>query len=131
MSPMWSACLREHGVVDVASVAFWDRYGCWAWLDLWRCAPAGPFTPEDRHLLEQLASPLSEALRLAQARTFEAPPAPLPMTGPAVVVLTPELGVRTQTAWAAEALYQLNPSDGTAPPIPAAVYNIAAALTAQ
>jgi DNA-binding CsgD family transcriptional regulator len=130
-SPMWSACLREHGVVDVASVALWDRYGCWAWLDLWRQAPAGPFTPKERQLLEQLAAPLTEALRQAQARTFEAHPEPLPMTGPAVVVLTPQLGLRTLTAWAADALFRLNPSDGPAPPIPAAVYNIAAALCAQ
>lgn len=130
-SPMWSACLREHGVVDVASVALWDRYGCWAWLDLWRQAPAARFTPGERHLLEQLAAPLTEALRQAQARTFEARPEPLSMTGPAVVVMTPQLGVRTLTAWAADALFRLNPTDGPAPPIPAAVYNIAAALGAQ
>jgi hypothetical protein len=53
------------------------------------------------------------------------------MTGPAVVVMTPQLGVRTLTARAADALFRLNPSDGPAPPMRAAVDTIAAALGAQ
>src|SRR5215510_15877253 len=32
----WSALLAEHGVTDVASSVYRDRYGCWGFLDLWR-----------------------------------------------------------------------------------------------
>jgi DNA-binding CsgD family transcriptional regulator len=48
-----------------------------------------------------------------------------------VIVLDPDLGVRSQTAWAAEALIRLNPPDEPMPPIPAAAYNVGAALLAQ
>jgi DNA-binding CsgD family transcriptional regulator len=48
-----------------------------------------------------------------------------------VVVLRPDLSVRSQTAWAAEALFALNPPDDPVPTVPAAVYNVAAALTAH
>ena len=50
--------------------------------------------------------------------------------GPAVVVLDPELQVRSQTAGAAAALLQLNPPDEPMTPIPASAYNVAAALVA-
>ena len=50
--------------------------------------------------------------------------------GPAVVVLDPDLQVRSQTAGAAAALLQLNPPDEPMAPIPAAAYNVAAALVA-
>jgi DNA-binding CsgD family transcriptional regulator len=50
--------------------------------------------------------------------------------GPAVVVLDPDLQVRSQTAAAAAALLQLNPPDEPMTPIPAAAYNVAAALVA-
>ena len=42
-SVLWAQMLRELGVVDVASLALWDRYGCWAWLDLWRCGDSAPY----------------------------------------------------------------------------------------
>ena len=41
-SLMWRELLRVHGVTDIASAVFRDRYGCWAFLDLWRVG--GPFT---------------------------------------------------------------------------------------
>ncbi len=50
--------------------------------------------------------------------------------GPAVVVLDPDLQVRSQTAGAAAALLQLNPPDEPMTPIPAAAYNVAGALVA-
>jgi len=34
-SPLWREVQRAHGVVDVASVVFRDRFGCWGFLDLW------------------------------------------------------------------------------------------------
>ncbi len=46
-------------------------------------------------------------------------------------MLRPDLAVRSQTSWAAEALFALNPPDDPVPTVPAAVYNVAAALTAH
>ena len=40
LSALWRDCLRELGVVDVAAMVCYDRFGCWAWLDLWRRGPA-------------------------------------------------------------------------------------------
>jgi DNA-binding CsgD family transcriptional regulator len=130
-SLVWAEALRGFGVVDVASLALWDRYGCWAWLDLWRCGEAAPYRREDRELLEDLAAPLTRGIREAQARTFVDESADLAMTGPAVVVLDAGLQVRSQTAWAAQALHRLNPPDQDIPTIPAAAYNVGAALVAQ
>jgi DNA-binding CsgD family transcriptional regulator len=130
-SRLWAEALSGMGVVDVASLALWDRYGCWAWLDLWRCGDKAPYSRADRELLEDLAPPLTRGIREAQARTFVDESAELRLTGAAVVVLGPDLEVRSQTAWAAEALHRLNPPDQEIPTIPAAVYNVGAALTAQ
>ncbi|HWM75379.1 MAG TPA: helix-turn-helix transcriptional regulator [Nocardioides sp.] len=130
-SRLWAEVLRELGVVDVASLALWDRFGCWAWLDLWRCGEAAAYGREERELLEDLAAPLTRGIREAQARTFVDESADLAMTGPAVVVLGPDLQVRTQTDWAAEALHRLNPPDQEIPTIPAAAYHVGGALVAQ
>jgi DNA-binding CsgD family transcriptional regulator len=130
-SVMWAGIQRELGVVDVAALAMWDRYGCWAWLDLWRCGDAPPYRREDRELLEDLAAPLTRGIREAQARTFVDESADLAMTGPAVIVLGADLQVRNQTSWAAEALHRLNPPDEDIPTIPAAAYNVGCALVAQ
>ena len=35
-SLVWDQMLRRFDIVDVASLAFIDRFGCWAFLDLWR-----------------------------------------------------------------------------------------------
>ena len=129
-SQLWAGALRGFGVVDVASLALWDRFGCWAWLDLWRCGDAPPYGREDRELLEDLAPPLTRGIREAQARTFVDETADLAMTGPAVVVLDADLQVRSQTAWAAEALHRLNPPDQEIPTIPAAAYHVGGALVA-
>ena len=130
-SLLWAEALRGFGVVDVASLAMWDRYGCWAWLDLWRCGDAAAFQREDRELLEDLAAPLTRGIREAQARTFVDETADLAMTGPAVVVLDPGLQVRTQTDWATQALHRLNPPDHEIPTIPAAAYHVGGALVAE
>jgi DNA-binding CsgD family transcriptional regulator len=130
-SRLWAEALSGFGVVDVASLALWDRYGCWAWLDLWRCGDAPPYGRADRELLEDLAAPLTRGIREAQARTFVDESADLAMTGPAVVVLGPDLRVRSQTDGAGEALLRLNPPDQDIPAIPAAAYNVGAALLAQ
>jgi len=130
VSALWRDFQNGFGVVDVAAVAFGDRFGCWGWFDLWRFAPGSLYGPADRKFLEALAGPVTAGLRQAQARTFvDASPA-LPLHGPAVVVLGPDLRVRHQTTGAVEALHRLNPPDDPIPAIPAAVYNVAGALLA-
>ena len=129
-SPLWQECLRGLGVSDVASVVCGDRFGCWAWLDLWRTGGAA-YTTGDTAFLSDLAPVLTRGLREAQARTFTDDAAGLDLAGPAVIVLDPGLAVRTQTGWAAEALLRLNPPDEPMSPIPAAAYNVGAALLAQ
>ena len=128
-SLLWRNVLRDLGVVDTAAIAFGDRYGCWGFLDLWRTS-SGAFTPGELSFLSSLSGLVSAGLRRALARTFVDPDRRLSPIGPAIVILGPDLQVRVQTAGAAEALLRLNPPDEPMPPIPAAVYNIGAALVA-
>ena len=125
-SLLWREVQRDLGVVDVAVAAFGDRHGSWGLLDLWRTD--GAFTREELRFLGSLAPYVVPGLRSALARTFVDAPEQLLPVGPAVVVLDPDLQVRTQTAGAAAA--QLNPPDEPMTPIPAAAYNVAAALVA-
>jgi DNA-binding CsgD family transcriptional regulator len=129
-SGLWREVLSGLGVTDVLSTVFADRFGCWAWLDLWRCD--GVFEADEVALLAELAAPLTEGIRLAQARTFVADSEPLELAGPAVVLLDGDRGVVSQTATAATALRELNPpgDEPIADPIPAAALNVAAALYA-
>jgi DNA-binding CsgD family transcriptional regulator len=129
-SGLWREELEGMGVTDVASSVFADRFGCWAWLDLWRCD--GRFSAAEVELLGELAGPLTEGIRAAQARTFVEDAQRVELAGPAVVLLDGGLRVVSQTATAGEALRALNPP-GEEPiddPIPAAAINVAAALVA-
>ena len=131
----WSAMLGDLGVVDVATVVFPDRFGCWGWLDLWRTTPRLPFAREELDLLAAVRPTLTTALREAQAATFHEEPTTDAPFGPAVLVLGPELDVRTQTHGASTHLARINPPDpSSAAPvaaIPAAAYNVAAQLLAR
>jgi DNA-binding CsgD family transcriptional regulator len=129
-SLLWREVQRQLGVSDTALVVFADRFGCWGVLDLWRYGGA-PFTAGELRLLATLARPVTAGLRAAIARTFVDPGRQLHPPGPAVVLLGPGLRVRSQTEAAADALLRLNPPDEPMAPIPAAAYNIAAALVAQ
>lgn len=127
----WQERLAAMGVVDVLGVVCEDRFGCWAWLDLWRCER--PFSPADRALLDALRESLTEGLRLAQARSFTQGAERLDLPGPAVVLLGGGLEVVSLTGTAAAALRELNPP-GEAPvpdAVPAAAMNVGAALMAQ
>jgi DNA-binding CsgD family transcriptional regulator len=128
-SPLWEHVQRDLGVVDSASVAFADRYGCWGFLELLRTSSA--FSTDDLDLLTAIAPVVTTGLRVVVARTFSEPGEPLASTGPAVLVLGPDLTVRSQTDDAADALFRLLPPDEPMTPIPAAAYNIGAALIAQ
>jgi DNA-binding CsgD family transcriptional regulator len=129
-SLLWRDVQSQLGVSDTAIVVFADRHGCWGVLDLWRY-DAGSFTTDELRLLATLARPVTAGLRAAIARTFADIGRQLHPIGPAVVVLDPDLQVRIQTEAAADALLRLNPPDEPMAPIPAAAYNIAAALVAQ
>lgn len=131
-SQSWREIQQPLGVTDVLTAAFWDRFGCWAWLDLWRRTPAQPFTRAEQALVASLVPTVTSGLRAAQARTFTTAPQLTP-TGPAVLILSPELAVQVRTSAAGEALQRLNPPDDptvAATAIPAAAYNLAAALIA-
>ncbi|WP_027862535.1 helix-turn-helix transcriptional regulator [Marmoricola sp. URHB0036] len=127
-SRMWEEIQRDLGVVDVAVAPLGDRHGCWGMLELWRTDRA--FTPAEVAYLGSLTPYVVTGLRAALARTFVDTPEQFLPVGPAVVVLDPDLQVHAQTAGAAAALLQLNPPDEPMTPVPAAAYNVAAALVA-
>ena len=130
-SPFWLEVQRGYGVVDVASMVFVDRFGCWGFLDLWRNGTSPHFDEADVDHLTSLATAITTGLRATQARTFGAGPSPArPGMGPMVLVLNDELEVQSQTDATAEWLAVLLPTANAAPPIPAAAYNVAAQLLA-
>lgn len=128
-SLMWLRVQRDLGVIDTVVAPFGDHYGCWGVLELWRTS-GGPFTRSEIAFLGELPSVLTETVRTSVARTFVDVAEQLLPVGPAVVLLEPDLQVRSQTEAAAAALFRLNPPDEAMSPIPAAVYNVGAALIA-
>jgi DNA-binding CsgD family transcriptional regulator len=129
-SRVWRELLVGYGVSDVASVVFEDRFGCWAFLELWR-TDTGRFTAAQAEFLRDLVDPLTLALRRCQASAFVArAPRDEPRIGPVVLLLTPDLRVRGQTPQAEGYLRALVPPAEDRQPIPAAAYNVAAQLLA-
>lgn len=129
-SQLWRELLSGYGVTDVLSACFRDQFGCWAFLDLWRCG--GVFSVAEVELLAVTASPLATALRRCQAGTF-LPGATMDgrRVDPVVLLLAPDLSVAGQTATTAAYLRTLVPPPEGAAPIPAGAYNVAAQLLAQ
>jgi DNA-binding CsgD family transcriptional regulator len=127
-SLVWSELLNDYAVTDVASAVFRDRFGCWAFLDLWRIGSSGAFTHAEAGFLEAVAPTVTSALRRAQAQTFRGDASSLMMRGPIVLMLSPELEVKGQTPETTHYLRLLVPPDGDRAPIPAAAYNVAAQL---
>lgn len=129
-SLVWREMLSSYGVVDVASLVFRDVHGCWGWLDLWRSDSNGPFNENDLAYLTATVVPVTDALRHAQASTFDHA-TPLPArTGPVVLVLSPLLEVKAQTAETEQYLRTLMPTESDRRPVPAGAYNVAAQLLA-
>jgi DNA-binding CsgD family transcriptional regulator len=122
------ALLSEHGVTDVASLVFRDRFGCWGFLDLWRAG--GVFTAADARRVAAFAGPVTAVLREAQAATFAARPPSPSRPGPVVLLLSPELDVIGQTPPTHEYLHTLIPPGQGRAPVPASAYNVAAQLLA-
>lgn len=129
-SLMWRDLLSRYGVTDVASVVFRDRFGCWAFLELWRTG-GSVFGPAEVNLLTASAATVTAALRRSQARTFEVAPARGSRpAGPLVLLLSPDLEVVRQTPATHDPLRLLVPRDDDRPPVPAGAYNVAAQLLA-
>jgi DNA-binding CsgD family transcriptional regulator len=125
----WGALLLGAGIVDVASVVFRDRFGCWGFLDLWRSTR---FTPAEATVLADLTPAITSLLRSGQAATFEArSAADADQRREALVLLLgPDLTMRAQTGQAADYLRRMLPTPEGRSPVPAAAYNVAAQLLA-
>lgn len=129
-SLVWRELLRQYAVDDVASLVFRDRFGCWAFLELWRNGPDGAFTESEGEFLTAIASPITAALRRCQARAFQVLESGPHGPGPAVLVLSGQLEVSAQTPETEKYLRILVPPDGDRRPIPSGAYNVAAQLLA-
>ncbi len=130
-SLLWRELLAAHDVVDMASLVFRDRFGCWAFLDLWRIHPSEPLTERDTAYLRAIVPAVTDALRAALAETFRIAGAPGPPGGPAVLVLSGERRVKAQTPETEAYLRTLVPPAGDRQPIPAGAYNVGAQLRAN
>ena len=130
-SLVWREMLGDHGVNDAASMVFRDRFGCWAFLELWRIGSGDRFNHDEADLLARVAPPITTALRRCQGLTFTGRDfARERVPGPAVLLLSPLLEVRAQTGDTQEYLRRLVPPDVDRPPVPAGAYNVAAQLLA-
>jgi DNA-binding CsgD family transcriptional regulator len=132
-SLMWRDLLSRYDIGDIASSVHRDRFGCWAFLDLWRAGQAAAFAPPELDFLRGIAGPLTTALRRSQAATFTAGHAGEPAgAGPVVLLLSPTLDVQAQTPQTQRYLRLLVPPDSAAqPPVPAGAYNVGAQLLAS
>lgn len=127
-SLVWREFLVHYGVRDAVSVVFRDRFGCWAFLELWRTGSS--FGNAEAEVLVAVNSTVTTALRRCQARTFELDASDSARTGPVVLILSPHLAVRAQTPETERVLNLLVPPDDLRRPIPAGAYNVAAQLLA-
>lgn len=130
-SRVWAELLSGYGVDDVVSTVFRDQYGCWGFLDLWRCG--GAFTGLERDVLGRLGKVVTPALRRSLARTFAISDSS-ELRGwrePVVLLLSENLQPLTQTPHTDTYLRALLPTDAERAPVPAAAYNVAAQLLAR
>jgi DNA-binding CsgD family transcriptional regulator len=132
-SLIWRDLLCRYQIADIATSVHRDRFGCWAFLDLWRRQGAHPFTATELEFLHSIAAPLSTALRHSQAAAFAADRAgEQANAGPVVLLLSPALEVRAQTSQTQHYLRLLIPPDAAdQAPVPAGAYNVGAQLLAR
>jgi DNA-binding CsgD family transcriptional regulator len=132
-SLMWRELLSQYQIGDIAASVYRDRFGCWAFLDLWRAQDAAPFAAAELDFLHQIAGPLTTALRGSQAAAFAAGPATERASmGPVVLLLSPTLTVRAQTPHTQRYLRLLvPPGSSSQAPVPAGAYNVGAQLLAR
>jgi DNA-binding CsgD family transcriptional regulator len=116
------------GILDVASVVFRDRFGCWGFLDLWR--RGSRFSDDEAAGLAGALPAITALLRGVQAAGFTAPGNAPEHRGPGALVLSPALAVRAQTPQTQDWLAALVPPQSARGPVPASAYNVAAQLLA-
>ncbi|SDD69288.1 regulatory protein, luxR family [Sanguibacter gelidistatuariae] len=73
-SRLWTDVLSGYAIGDVTSSAYADRFGCWAFLDLWRLESSGPFSTADCTFLELTV--LSQTVASEEWLGTLLPPAP-------------------------------------------------------
>jgi DNA-binding CsgD family transcriptional regulator len=127
-SLLWREHLAGLGILDVASVVFRDRFGCWGFLDLWR--RGSRFSDDEAAGLAGALPAITALLRGVQAAGFTAPGNAPEHRGPGALVLSPALAVRAQTPQTQDWLAALVPSQSARGPVPASAYNVAAQLLA-
>lgn len=131
-SMLWRDLLLDYDVRDAASVVFADRFGCWAFLELWRIGSRVPFSSKDSGLLSAVAEPLTGALRRCRRDWFAVgAPGMSVRTGPVLLLLSPDLAVRGQTPDMTTYLRALVPPAEGAQAVPAIAYNVAGQLLAR
>lgn len=127
-SLVWREHLAGLGVVDVASVVFTDRFGCWGFLDLWR--RGGLFGDDEVAALVGVRPAITTRLREVQAAGFTVAGIVPRSRGPGALVLSPDLAVRAETPQTQDWLAALVPPESGRGPVPAGAYNVAAQLLA-
>ncbi|MEU1480569.1 response regulator transcription factor [Streptomyces sp. NPDC001668] len=127
-SCLWRELLRDHGVRDIASLVFKDRFGCWGHLDLYR--HGRPFSAAETACLARLTAPVTRALRRSQADTFVVRPPHARLPSPLALLLDPDLRVLAQTPATSSCLSRLVPPGDGRPAGHACVYDVAAQLLA-
>ena len=129
-SLIWRQLLAGYGVDDVLSIVFRDQYGCWGFLDLWRLH--GSFSTDECAVVDQVAMALNPSLRTCLAPAFaNGAGMPVRCDGPAVLLLSGQLRLLTQTPQTEAFLRALLPTPADRSPVPAAAYNVAAQLLAR
>lgn len=129
-SALWRAGVKELPIVDILSAVLRDRFGCWAFIDLWRSHGAA-FSDDDALFLGSLLDQLTAAQRSRVAQMFGEATAAAEDRGPALVLLDDDLRPVTQTPATEQSLRRLLPTDPRDAPIPAAALNVAAQLLAS
>lgn len=130
-SLVWREFMSDYEVRDVASLVFRDRFGCWAFLDLWRIGASRPFAAADVEYLTAIVPMVTAKLRRVLTATFDAPSPTPDRQGPVVLVLSAGLDVRGQTGDTDAYLRALVPPNSERQPVPAGAYNVGAQLIAH
>jgi len=126
-SPRWRECLQPYGIGDELMTVCRDRHGGWGSVELMRDEGDAPFTDADTEFLHRLAPTLGALLRRSLARSTPAGP-PAHAVAPAVVILGPELDLRSWTSTFHAWLRELPAAPGM---LPAAIYEIGARARAS
>ena len=132
-SLMWRDLLCRYQITDIATSVYRDRFGCWAFLDLWRMQGTPPFAAVELEFLHSIAGPLTTALRHSQAAAFAAGRAgEQASAGPGgAAALTRARRARPDPADPAVPAAARPAGRRGSPPVPAGAYNVGAQLLAR